>query len=114
MEIYSLVYGVITSIHIIGFIIYLLISKFYFNKTITNRWVSYYLIVWFFVLLGIETYATLIYLTISDEIGLILGITLGELVGLFIAFCICDGIIFYLGKKIYNYTNRKQKSEEVN
>jgi len=102
MESYD-VYSIIGGIHVVGFIIYMAIIKFGFKKSGTEKMIGYYVLGWLVGLLIFSFAVASIY-----DIPIDIAATLGELIGLLIAFLIVDGIAWYLGKWIYKKSSRKQ------
>ena len=96
------VYQMIAAVHIIGFIVYMTVLKFGFKKSVTEKMIGYYVLVWLIGLL-VFSFAVASMYKLSFDIAA----TVGELVGLTIGFLILDFITWYVGKWVYEKSSKK-------
>jgi hypothetical protein len=90
------IYQIIGAIHIIGFVIYMAVLKFGFKKSITEKTIGYYVLVW---LIGLLVFS--ITVATANDVPIDIAATIGETLGLGLGFLIIDGIAWYIGKWFY-------------
>jgi len=96
---YNYLLQIIIAVHLIGFIFYMAIIKFGFKKSVTEKSIGYYVLVWFIGLL--------IFIVVNSNQRYDVVFILGSLVGMSLVFLIFDGILWYIGKWIYKKTSKK-------
>jgi len=97
-----ILYQMIGAVHISVFIVYMAVLKFGLKKSITEKRIGYFVLVWLIGLLAFSLTIASIY-----DIPFDIAATIGETLGLGLGFLIIDGIVWYIGKWFYKNLKKR-------